>query len=207
MRQPSRWKSVPRAGQRIRDTPHSHCCESHKNTNLHNVDYLAQSHTGFFVKHPFKKNLIFHLYSYCWFIACYILNPLPRLERHWWFWSSFKKVKGLLVNTHIVDQTAVVYDNSMLVFKPNFRLRARTEEKLWKTVLRKKGSINIGLERQFRGRQIQKTVGHQQRIWWQKSKLLSLSMSGVQRGIRGTWAISLKMTRILIVLIFHRMSH
>lgn len=52
----------------------------------------------------------------------------------------------------------------MLAFKTNFRLRAKTEDKLQKTVLRKKG-MNIGLERQFRGHQVRKIVGHQQRIW------------------------------------------
>lgn len=53
----------------------------------------------------------------------------------------------------------------MLAFKTNFRLRAKPEDKLQKTVLRKKKGINIGLESQFRGHQIRKIVGHQQRIW------------------------------------------
>jgi hypothetical protein len=42
---------MPSTVKRVRDTPHFHCSESHKNSNLHNhkiyAEDLAQAHTGF----------------------------------------------------------------------------------------------------------------------------------------------------------------
>ena len=49
-RQLSMRSTVPKANKRLRDTPCSHCCESHKRTKLHNcvihTEGLGESHTG-----------------------------------------------------------------------------------------------------------------------------------------------------------------
>lgn len=121
MRSFSRWKRVPRLGKKIKDTPHSYCWESHKNTKLHNhktdVEDQAQTHTGS-VGHPFKKkNLVFHLYIYYWFIVCNVLDLLSRLERHWWHWAVLRGIKVFRWHIQIEDQTEMHYFSIFVCFQ------------------------------------------------------------------------------------------